>query len=378
MKKYILSAVLLGCLTACDNADEPETNPYNEPRETLIILNNGNWGSNDAGVTRYDVARGDAWPGYFNFRNGRAMGDLGQDMILADDVLYIAMNGSQLIYATDPLTMTVEAEIRATDRGGQTLSPRYFSAGPEGKLYVTYYEGYVAEIDTHTQTVTRMAAVGNSPEGVTYCSGRLYVANSGGANYPNYDHTVSVIDAAKMEPLATVEVNLNPQMVIADHAEDGVIYVSSFGDYYLTPAIVERVDTRTGERTDLGFYDVKALCAGPEGHLLIATGGYDAQWRVTGTVTDYDMATGATRVITPEPLLNFYSLSYAVSPAPSASSSAPGVLATSPGPGHIYVGLSDYVTTGEVVEYDYSGTLIAHRNAYGLNPIKCMVGMMKR
>lgn len=75
----------------------------------------------------------------------------------------------------------------------------------DGKAYASSYVapvkfdqnarvGYVAEIDTTTLQVTRTVNVGYQPEELAIANNKVYVANSGGYMFPNYDRTVSVID----------------------------------------------------------------------------------------------------------------------------------------------------------------------------------------
>ena len=54
--------------------------------------------------------------------------------------------------------------------------------------------GKVVEIDLATLQITREVVVGYQPEEMVIHNGRLYVANSGGYRFPNYDRTVSVVD----------------------------------------------------------------------------------------------------------------------------------------------------------------------------------------
>ena len=50
----------------------------------LLVLNEGGWGSNNAGISRVDVSNNTATVNYFADNNGRGLGDVAQDILLAD------------------------------------------------------------------------------------------------------------------------------------------------------------------------------------------------------------------------------------------------------------------------------------------------------
>lgn len=343
-----MALVVALAFTACDS-DDPEGPEIIDPvlSDEVYILNNGNWGANDANVLRYNIATEAAQPQAFYATNQRQLGDLGQDIVeLENGDFYIAVNGSQIVFVTDH-NLKVKAEVVAND-GDAKLSPRSLCAVGD-KVYVTYYEGFLGEISTTNYSV-RTTPVGNSPEGLAYADGKFYVANSGGALYPNYDNTVSVVDAKNFREEKRIEVNLNPQMIVAS-SDGAALYVNSFGNYADVSAKLQRISVTSGEVTDLDYTDVKAICAGPADVLYVATGAYNDLWQVTGYVNRHDMKTNTPQgLLFEEPVLNFYSLSYSQ--------------------GLLFVGASDYKTNGDVYIYDEAGTFLRKIDAEGLNPQK--------
>lgn len=93
-----------------------------------------------------------------------------------------------------------------------------------------YRRGYIAKIDTVTMQVVDTCNVGYQPEEMAVVSGRLYVTNSGGYMAPDYDCTLSVIDLSTFETVNEIEVAPNLHQVKL--GKDGMLYVSSRGDYY--------------------------------------------------------------------------------------------------------------------------------------------------
>ena len=103
--------------------------------------------------------------------------------------------------------------------------------------------GKVVEIDTGSLTITREVVVGYQPEEMVITGGRLYVANSGGYRFPNYDRTVSVVDLESFEVVNTIDVAINLHRMELDRF--GRIYVSSRGDYYGTGSDIYVIDSKS-------------------------------------------------------------------------------------------------------------------------------------
>ena len=317
-----------------------------------IILNNGNWGSNDASISIYDPADRSVAERQFLAVNGRHLGDLGQDIITLGDEIYIAMNGSKVIFVTD-MGLKLKKSIVA-DIGGVGMAPRCLATA-NGKVYVTFHEGFVGEITPGSYSV-RTTATGSCPEGICIRGGKAYVANSG----YGCDNTVSVIDLASFKEERKFEVNSNPQSVAID--KDGrTLYVCSWDTFdpvtyeVTSSAKLQQVDISSGKVSDMdGYSGVQYITEGPDNQLFIAQSGYDADSRICGTIKVLDMSSGIGKGLFTEKLfLNYYSLSYSN--------------------GFVFVGTSDYLTNGDVYIYKADGTFIDKFDAQGLNPQKCII-----
>ena len=221
MKKYILLAAFAALtLASCENVETPAPVPS---LKGFLILNNGNMGSNDASIALYNPETGDVAGDLFYNVNGRQLGDVAQDIVRNGNELYISVNCSQVIFVTD-LELNVIGEVKA-EEGETRLSPRSLAVS-DGKVYVTYSEGWLGEISRKDGYSVRLTAVGSYPEGLCIRGGRAYVANSG----YGYDNTVSVVDLDSFREIGKLEVNSNPQSLVAD-AAGKYLYVCSWDTY---------------------------------------------------------------------------------------------------------------------------------------------------
>ena len=348
IKKLFSAVMLCAALYSCDKIGNQEDGP--KVYAGTYILNNGNWGDNDANIGIYDPATKQYISSAFYAANNQKLGDLGQDVIVFGDEVYIAMNGSQTIWVADENLM-IKKQINA-DIEGTRLSPRYMTAD-NGKLYVTYYEGYVGEISGSEYSV-RLCPVGPNPEGLAIAGDKLYVAASGGMSYPSYNNTVSVVSLSSFTEISSFEVNVNPAKVEAS-SNGQYVYISSFGNYADAAAKLQVYNVHTGVVSDVEYSSVSAITKGANDILYILCGGYDENWNpLPGTVYKHDMKNN-------KPLGTFV----------TDSTTLPNAYSISAGrDGYVYVGCSDYVNTGDVYVFNSNGKLHDNFDSEGMNPQK--------
>jgi hypothetical protein len=345
-KRLLLALGLCAALYSCDNPSKDDVTPISSG---TYILNNGNWGSNDANIGIYNPSDKTFASDAFKTVNGQNLGDLGQDITSLGDEVYIAVNGSQTIFVTDT-DLKIRQQINA-DKDGTRLSPKYL-ATYGNKVYVTYYEGYLGEISSDSSV--RLCPVGPNPEGVAVAGGNLYVANSGGMAYPAYNNTVSVVSASSFAETATIEVSVNPVKVEAS-SDGAYVFVSSFGNYADVPAKLQVISVADGTVADLEYTSVSAIDKGPGDILYILCGGYDENWNpLPGTVYKHDMKAN-------RPLGAFVTDGTVLPDAYSISATSDGF---------VYVGCSDYKNTGDAYVFTPEGKLHDKFDVQGLNPLK--------
>lgn len=336
--------------TAVSVITEPFLLAVDEYTTGVYILNSGRFGYNNASLSFYDVNTEKVTSNYFRSKNGRQLGDAGQDMVVYGSKTYIAVYNSNVIEVIDKDGISL-ASIQPKNTAGQPQSPRYFTKA-DGYVYVTLYDGHVAKIDTTSLTISGQIAVGRNPEQITVSNNKLFVANSGGMGYndPNlgYDKTVSVIDIATFSVVETVEVVLNPTEITTD--AQGNVYVISMGDYGAIPNTMQRIDPINYAVTTLGNA-TKMAAAGDKIYTYYSQ--YDASWNQIITFHIYDTAAGT--------MGNSFITD-------GTEVDKPYCLSVDPITGDIYVGTSDYRNNGDMYVFSAAGKL-KKRFEVGLNPM---------
>lgn len=263
--RFILLVSLLGGLGGLFSCREdveifkPDVIQTSIPEYTDIqgfyLLNEGNMGSNKSTLDYYNYETGEYTRNIFGAANPtvpKEMGDVGNDIKIYGSKLYAVINCSNKIDVMDKYT---------AQKVGQIDIPncRYIRFY-KGYAYVTSYAGpvelnpdykqtgYVAKVDTATFEVVDRCLVGFQPDELEIVNKKIYVANSGGYMFPNYENTVSVVDIESFTETKRIEVAINLHRLRADR--HGNLWVSSRGDYYYTPSRLYWINTNTDTLVD--------------------------------------------------------------------------------------------------------------------------------
>ena len=209
-------------------------------QERIILLNEGNWQADNGKVTYFENGKivSNQW---FRDINGSKLGDTPNDIIqVNDDLIAIAINWSNIVQFITPQGKAVAATEDVPNNRKLVADGDYVyvtSYGHEcrvGDAYREFTRGFVAKIDISNFKVVETCEVGYEPEGIAYYKGHLFVANTGGYAFQEnheYERTVSIIDAASMKVVRTVDtgqINLYGKM-----SQSGrYLCINSPGDYY--------------------------------------------------------------------------------------------------------------------------------------------------
>ena len=254
----LLCGALVFCACRKDPVPEPpskdadltgekvEIPGFPESAKKLFVLNEGGMGSNNASLDFLRVSDGNYITGAFKKMNpdvGAGLGDVGNDLAVHGDELWIVVNNSGIVEVVSAKDETEIAAIAVPTPRNIAFDDRFAYVTSWAGAYVSWTspedsknpKGQVYKIDLGTKQVAGTVEVGYQPEGIAYYDGKLYVANSGGISSqlpPDYayDNTVSIIDTKSFKVTQTLEVQVNLKNVYADGK--GKIYVTTLGNYF--------------------------------------------------------------------------------------------------------------------------------------------------
>lgn len=227
--------------------EKPQAEPTSILMQGMLVLNEGLFQQNNSSISWVNTATDEVILDFFEAKNNRLLGDTGNDMQVYGGKIYVVVNNSNTLEILSKSTGASIKQIAMVNGiiGKQPRSITFFGSN----AFVTCYDGFVDVLDTVSLTITQRIQVGANPEGLAISNGKLFVANSGGLNYPNVDSTVSIIDLANFQEITKITVGKNPGSIKVD--AQGDVYVIARGNYGTIPSRMVRINslTNTVEQT---------------------------------------------------------------------------------------------------------------------------------
>ncbi len=246
---YAVFALIILCsgLTSCkdEQNDEPTNSTQTPVGNGFYVLCEGLWSKNNSALDFYSTETGKTTFDLYLHTNGAGLGDTGNDILEVDGKLFIAVNVSNCVMVVDKQTCKQIKLIALTQ--GENPQPRYL-AHSGGKVYVSCFDGTVYKIDAATYAIERTASTqGRNPDAIAVCENKLFVANTGGLDYPNFDNSISVMDLEDLNLITKIEGLLNPGQIKVWGSQ---ILVQARGEYdYATSSYKDselvRIDAST-------------------------------------------------------------------------------------------------------------------------------------
>lgn len=234
-----LFAISIVFLFSCKKKVAPEDINYGSTFSNgIMVLNEGLFNQNNSSISWINLAKETVNNEVFEQKAGRELGDTGNDMKRYGNKIYIVVNVSSTVEILDARDGSPIRQIQMVE-GGVPKQPRSITFY-QNKAYVSCYDGYVDVIDTASLVVEDRIQVGANPEELVVSLGKLFVANSGGLNYPNVDSTVSVVDLSSQSEITKITVGKNPGPMEVD--QNGNVYTISRGDYSTIPSKLVKID----------------------------------------------------------------------------------------------------------------------------------------
>jgi DNA-binding beta-propeller fold protein YncE len=337
------------CLVVACKKTPSENTPSNAKLEHgILVLEEGLFQQNNAALTWIDTQNGSINLTFFEQQSNRSLGDTGNDLKRYGNKIYVVVNVSSTL---EILNATTGKSIKQLPFfvGNIAKQPRSIAFNG-AKAFVTCYDGFVDVIDTLTLTIEQRIPVGPNPEGIGVANGKLYIANSGGLNFPSVDSTVSVVSLQTLQEITRIPVGLNPGALEVD--QSGNVFVISRGNYSNIPARLHKINSLTDQKeTTIPLAASSISLFGSQFLIAHQTNGSTA-------IALFDPLTStiiSSNFLDLSPVQTLYGISY------------------SPITSKIYCcDARNYTSTGYVHVYDNSGNYLTNYHV-GLNPSKVLI-----
>ncbi len=204
-KNQLGALALITLLFACENGGDER--PLGKYDTGVLIMNEGNFGTNDGEIYHFDPTTGSLMRDIFELENGRPFAGLLEDMVLEQDRLYLVAN-------TGKVEIVNPSDFKSI--GGVTgdLDQPRSLATKGTKLFISDYGPYDASYNTPDSyvavvsgldggTVKKKIPVTNKPEDLFVHGKYVWVAGS-------EEGKIEIIDADTEAVTKTLEVEGNP------------------------------------------------------------------------------------------------------------------------------------------------------------------------
>ncbi len=221
----------------------------------MLVLCEGLFQQNNASLSWLNFSTDEVDIDFFNAKNGRLLGDTGNDMQIYGGKIYVVVNNSNTI---EILSKSTGISIKQISMMNGSIGKQPRSIAFSGsKAFITCYDGFVDVLDTVSLKITQRIQVGSNPEDLAVSNGKLFVSNSGGLNSPNVDSTVSIINLATFQEIIRVTVGKNPGSIRVD--SQGDVYVVSRGNYGTIPSRMVKINPASNEVEQTFPFDASGM-----------------------------------------------------------------------------------------------------------------------
>jgi len=337
MKKCFVYIALISLFVFIISCKKKPDEPVLSFDYNVWVLNEGLWNMNNSGITGYHTQSKAYASDFFSQENGRALGDIANDIIIYGSKAYVVINQSSVLEVVDVYSGKSIKQISVINEKGKGRQPRCITSYRK-YVYVCCFDGYVLQYDTASLQLVSTLKAGDNPDGICVANDKLYVSNSGGLNYPDYGNTVSVFDLKTGKEIKKIKVHTNPGKLMSDAY--GRVFLMSLGNYEDIPSLLQRINTQsdTVEET----YD-------------FSVSNFDI-YRTTLYFYHYDFQSGKT--VFKQMDTQSGQISVAAFPSSNQKLQTPYCLSVNPYTGDVYIGDAlDYQSNGDMYAFTPKGEL---------------------
>ncbi|MEB2786324.1 YncE family protein [Algoriphagus persicinus] len=217
LNQLLWASALITVSFAC--SDSGEEKPLGKYNNGILVMNEGNFGTNDGEVYHLNPTTEKLLPNIFEAENSRPFAGLLEDMVLEADRLYLVANTGKIEIVNPSNFKSLGAVASELDQ------PRSLAVNGS-KLFISDYGPYNASYATPDSyialvngldggVVSKKIEVSNKPEDLFSYGNYIIVAGS-------EENKIEVIDVTQEAVIATMELDASPRQF---YAEDGILWV---------------------------------------------------------------------------------------------------------------------------------------------------------
>jgi len=235
-----LMAVSLMFISGCMEDDMRPVTAFVTSGNGVFIACEGNFMYGNASLTYYDRESREVTNQAFLQANGIPLGDVAQDLLMHNGLLWVSLNNSGKAYIIDPNSFLYKGKV-----SGLT-SPRHMLPVNENEIWISdLYSGHINVVDANSFEVSGQISLNRDASTTHNAEQMLRYEDKVICNAWSYDKYLFIIDPATGEVSDSIETNWQPKKICLDKSGklwalcDGGYEGSPFGH---EPASLQRID----------------------------------------------------------------------------------------------------------------------------------------
>jgi hypothetical protein len=230
MKKYLILFITISAsvfLSSCESTTTPGPTKVVFTDSTLFMLSEGSGGKNNAELDAYSL-KTDTFTGKII----NPLGDIGNDIQLFGNKIYVILEGSNKILAVNPDSVADRTSI--TFPG--TVTPYKMAQATLNEVWVTEFKNkQIAILNTASNTLTGTIDIDTAQQDIGILDGKAFVCTNA--------NKLEVIDIATKKVVSNKYIGDSPAQVLIDSAHNSVI-VLTYGFFGVSTSKILWVDPK--------------------------------------------------------------------------------------------------------------------------------------
>lgn len=206
----------------------PDTEDFNMNSKGLFILCEGNFQYGNSTLSYYDPLENQELNEVFYKANGMKLGDVAQSMSIYENLGWIVVNNSHVVFAIDLNTFKEKGRIE------NLTSPRYIHFVNPEKAYVSQlWDNRIFIVNPKEYKITGYIEVPDMRMGNGSTEQMIQIGQYVYCTCWSYQNKIIKIDTANDKVVDSIEVGLQPSSLVAD--KNGKLWTLTDGGYEGSP-----------------------------------------------------------------------------------------------------------------------------------------------
>lgn len=214
IKNTIIILLTFSLLASCTEKEEIDPGTITINKGGIFITNEGNFSAANSSLSYYYPETSEISNNLFYKANNVPLGDVAQSITINNNIVYLVINNSGIVYGVNRETLEYEGKISGL------ISPREMIFIDDQKAYISdLYRTEITIVNPGTFEITGKIELGKSSDCMVKSGNKIFAANWSALNQTKLNNTVMVIDSENDILVDSIIVGIEPNSMVIDKDE---------------------------------------------------------------------------------------------------------------------------------------------------------------